>query len=99
MVGAGASNATIGSSMILQTYHELMINCYLLIHESSYRQAVEAVGECLPEPDVVPPFAFIVEAIDAVDGRALVVPPEEEKILWVFHLQHEAVPELSIPMF
>lgn len=31
-------------------------------------------------------LTLIVETIDAVDGRALVVAPEQEKVLWIFDL-------------
>lgn len=58
----------------------------LLIDDGGNRQAVEAIGECLPELDVVPPFAFIIETIDSVDGGALVVPTEDEEVLGVFDL-------------
>lgn len=58
----------------------------LLIDDGGNRQAVEAIGECLPELDVVPPFAFIIETIDSVDGCALVVPTEDEEIFGVLDL-------------
>lgn len=45
----------------------------LLIDDGSNGQAVKAVGESLPQLDVVPPLALIIEAVDAVDGSALVV--------------------------
>lgn len=47
-----------------------------LIDDGSNGQTVEAVGERLPELDVVAPFALVVEAIDAVDGRTFVVAPQ-----------------------
>ena len=45
----------------------------LLIDDSGNWQAVEAVGESLPQLDVVPSLAFVVEAIDTIDGRAFVI--------------------------
>ena len=60
---------------------------HLLVNERGDGQAVEAVRERLPEPDVVPPLALVVEAVYPVDGRALVVASQEEEILWVLHLQ------------
>jgi len=60
---------------------------HLLIYERGDGQAVEAVRERLPEPDVVPPFALIIEAVYPVDGRALMVASQEEEIFWVLHLQ------------
>jgi hypothetical protein len=58
----------------------------LLIDDSSNGQAVEAVGECLPQLDVVSPLALVVESVDTVDGRALVVTAENEEILGVLDL-------------
>ena len=45
----------------------------LLINDRCDWQAVEAVCEGLPEFDVVPTLALVVEAIYAVDRGALVV--------------------------
>ena len=58
----------------------------LLIDNGRNGQAVEAIGECLPKFDVVPPLAFIVETVDSVDGGALVVTTENEEVLGVFDL-------------
>lgn len=55
----------------------------LLVDDSSNWQAVEAVGEGLPQLDVVAALALIVETVDAVDGGALVVATEDEEVLWV----------------
>ena len=61
----------------------------LIVDEGGDWQAVEALGEHLPELDVVPPFAFIVEAVDAVDGRTLVVAAQQEEVLGVLDLVGE----------
>ena len=53
----------------------------LLVNDSRNGQAVEAVGECLPQLDVVATLALVVEAVDAVDRRALVVAAQDEEIL------------------
>lgn len=45
----------------------------LFVNDGSHRKAVEAVGERLPQLDVVAALALIVETIDAVDAGALVV--------------------------
>ncbi len=45
----------------------------LLVDDSSNGKTVEAVGEGLPELDVVATLALVVEAVNAVDGGALVV--------------------------
>ena len=62
------------------------------------RQTVEAICERFPKLqewkinyrirreaylDVIPPFAFVIEAVDSVDGSALVIASEEEEVLWV----------------
>lgn len=61
----------------------------LLVDDGSDRQAVKAVGECLPQLDVVPTLALVVEAVDTVDGGALVVAPQDEKVLGVLDLVGE----------
>lgn len=53
----------------------------LLVNDGGNGQAVEAVGECLPQLDVVATLALVVEAVDAVDGRALVVAAQDEEVL------------------
>merc|ERR1719361_920152 len=55
----------------------------LLVNDGGNGQAVETVCEGLPQLDVVPPFAFIIETIDAVDGGTLVVSSQQEKVLRV----------------
>lgn len=58
----------------------------LLVDDGSNRKAVEAVGEGLPQLDVVPSLALVVEAVDAVDRGALVVAAQNEEVLGVFNL-------------
>jgi hypothetical protein len=58
----------------------------LLINDGGDGQAVEAVGESLPKLDVVASLALIVETVDAVDGRALVVTAQNEEVLGVLDL-------------
>jgi len=58
----------------------------LLINDGGNGQAVEAVGKCLPQLDVVASLALIVEAVDAVDGGTLVVAAENEEVLGVLDL-------------
>lgn len=64
---------------------------HLLVDERCHGQAVEAVREGAPQPDVVPPFALVVEAVDAVDAGALVVPPQQEKVLRILDLRAAGV--------
>lgn len=51
----------------------------LPVDDRRRRQAVEAVREGPPQAHAEPPLALVVEAVDPVDGGALVVPPEEEE--------------------
>jgi len=53
------------------------------------REAVEGVAERLPELDAEPPAALVVEAVDPVNPRALVVAPEDEEVLGVLNLVGE----------
>lgn len=61
----------------------------LLIDDCSNWQAIEAVSERLPQLDVVPPFALVVETVDPVDRGALVVSAEDEEVLGVLDLVRE----------
>lgn len=56
-----------------------------LVDQGCDWQAVEAVGEGLPEFDVVSAFALVVEPVDSVDGSALVVSSQQEEVLGVFY--------------
>lgn len=58
----------------------------LLVNDSGNRQAVEAVGKRLPQLDVVPSFALVVEAVNAIDRGALVVPAQDEEVLGILDL-------------
>jgi len=53
----------------------------LFVDDCCNRQAVEAIGECLPKLDIVPSLTLVVEAIDTVDRGALMVTTEDEEIL------------------
>ena len=68
---------------------------HLLIYERSDWEAVEALCEGLPQAHVVPPFALIVEAVDAIDACAFVVAPEQEEVLWELDLQPHLVVSLA----
>ena len=58
----------------------------LLVDNSGDGKTIEAVGEGLPQLDVVATLALVVEAVDAVDGSALVVTPQDEEVLRVLDL-------------
>ena len=58
----------------------------LFVDDGGNGEAIEAVGKGLPQLDVVPPLAFVVESVDAVDGRALVVSAQDEEVLGILDL-------------
>lgn len=58
----------------------------LLINDGGNRETVEAVGESLPELDVVSALALIVETVDTVDRGTLVVSAQNEEVLGVLDL-------------
>lgn len=58
----------------------------LLVNDGCNGKAVEAIGECLPQLDVIATLALIVEAVDSIDGGALVVAPQNEEVLGVLDL-------------
>ena len=58
----------------------------LLINDGGNRETVEAVGESLPELDVVSALALIVETVDTVDRGTLVVSTQNEEVLGVLDL-------------
>ena len=57
-----------------------------IFYQTADWHAVEGVGEALPQLDRVTALAFVEEAVDAVDGGALVVPAKEEEVIWVANL-------------
>lgn len=58
----------------------------LLVNDGSNGQAVEAVGERLPQLDIVSALALVVEAVYAVDGCAFVVASQNKEVLRVLDL-------------
>lgn len=58
----------------------------LLINDGGDRQAVKAVRERLPQLDVVPTLALVVETVDAVDRGALMVATQDEEVLGILDL-------------
>lgn len=53
----------------------------LVVDDGGDGETVEALGEGLPEADAVAAFALVVEAVDSVNGGALVVSSEEEEVV------------------
>lgn len=64
----------------------------LLVNDGGNRQAVEAISKCLPQLDIVPTLALVVETVNAVDRGALVITAQNEEVLGVLDLvrQQEA---------
>ena len=60
-----------------------------LINDSRYRQAIEAVGEGLPQLNIVSPFALVVKAVHPVDRLALVVASQQVELLGVLDFIRE----------
>lgn len=58
----------------------------LLVDDGGNGQAVEAVSEGLPQLDVVSSLALVVESVNTVDRRALMVSAKYKEVLWVLDL-------------
>lgn len=58
----------------------------LLVNDGGNGKAVKAVGESLPELDVVSALALIVETVDTVDRGTFVVSTQNEEVLGVLDL-------------
>lgn len=62
---------------------------YLLINDRGDRKTIEAICESLPELDIVPSLTLVVKSINTIDGGALMISTQYEKILGVFDLVSE----------
>ena len=69
---------------------KLLCQYHLLVDQCGHREAIEAVCECLPQADVVPPLALIIESVDAVDGGTLMVASQQEEVFGILDLRHKA---------
>jgi len=58
----------------------------LLVNDGRDGQVVEQVGEEFPQLDVVSAFALVLEALDTVDARTLVVATQQEEVFGVLAL-------------
>lgn len=58
----------------------------LLVNYGSNWQAVETVGEGLPQFNVVSAFTFIIKAVYPIDARTFVIPSQDEEVFRVFDL-------------
>ena len=74
----------------IQIWTQPAMHCEdLLVNDCSNGQAIEAVREGLPQLDVVPPLALIVEPIYAVDRSTLVISTQDEEIFGILDLVGE----------
>ena len=55
----------------------------LIINDRTAGQTVEGVAKLLPHLDRETTTAFVVKAVNAINAGALVIPPQEEKVLGV----------------
>jgi hypothetical protein len=58
----------------------------LFIDNGSAGKTVEAVGKGLPELDTETSFALVIKSIDPIDGSALVISTQNEKVFGVLDL-------------
>lgn len=61
----------------------------LFVNDCCDGQAVEAVSESLPELNVIASLALVVEAVDTVDGCALVITAKNEEVFRILNLVGE----------
>ena len=47
-------------------------------------QAIEHINKGLPHLDITPSFTFIIETINTIDTRTLVVASQDEKVFRIF---------------
>lgn len=58
----------------------------LFVNDRGNWQAVETIGEGLPQFDIVSSFAFVIKSVNAVDRGTLVIAPENEEIFRILNL-------------
>ena len=61
----------------------------LFVDDCCDGQAIKAVGESLPQLDIVPPLALIIEPVNTIDRGTFMVTSKDEEILWIFDLVRE----------
>lgn len=57
-----------------------------VVHNRCDRQTVEALREHFPQFHRIPPFALIKEPVVLGDPLRLMIPPQDEEVLWVLDL-------------
>jgi hypothetical protein len=82
-----------GSDYAANLFHRIEVRAQttvhgedLLVDDGGNWQAVEAVGKSLPQLDVVPALALVIEAVNAVDRRAFMIATENEEVLRILDL-------------
>lgn len=61
----------------------------LVINDSSYWKAVEAISKELPKPNTETALALVVEAVNPINGSTFMVSSKEEEVVRVFDLVGE----------
>jgi len=61
----------------------------LVVDDGAAREAVKGVAKLLPHLDGEAAAALVVEAVNSVNPRALVIAPQQEKVLGVFDFVRE----------
>jgi len=59
---------------------------YFFIDDCGDWQAVKTIRKRLPQLNVVPPLAFVVEAVNTIDRSTFMISAEDEEIFGVFDL-------------
>ncbi|WVY89668.1 hypothetical protein V8G54_035182 [Vigna mungo] len=57
---------------------------YFIIYKGSHRKAVKTLGEGFPKPHIKPSLTFIIKPINPINGSTLMIPPQQEKVFWIF---------------
>ncbi len=58
----------------------------LLIDNSGNWQAIEAIRKRFPQFNIIPSLTFVIEAINPVNGSALVITTQDEEVFRVLDL-------------
>jgi len=59
---------------------------YLVIHARTDGVLVKQVREHLPQFNIKPAFALVVEALNTINGRTLMVPTQHEEVVGLLDL-------------
>lgn len=57
---------------------------YFIIYKGCHGKAVKTVSKGFPKPHIKPPLTFIIKPINPINGSTLMIPPQQEKVFWIF---------------